>query len=77
MEGPSHLDDIAAADVLGAGTVRPLAAGRVVFSQMAGSPLHTVSRTLAAWDERGVTASARRRIVVRRLDVLTNLAEAG
>ena len=50
---------------------------RQELAEMAGSTLHTVSRTLAAWDERGVTASARRRIVVRRLDVLTNLAEAG
>lgn len=49
---------------------------RQELAEMAGSTLHTVSRTLAAWDERGVTASARRRIVVRRLDVLTNLAEA-
>ena len=50
---------------------------RQELAEMAGSTLHTVSRTLAAWDERGVTASARRRIIVCRLDVLTNLAEAG
>lgn len=48
---------------------------RQELAEMAGSTLHTVSRTLAAWDERGVTGSARRRIVVRKLDVLAGLAE--
>jgi len=48
---------------------------RQELAEMAGSTLHTVSRTLAAWDERGVTGSARRRIVVRKLDALAELAE--
>lgn len=48
---------------------------RQELAEMAGSTLHTVSRTLSAWDERGVTGSARRRIVVRKLDALADLAE--
>jgi CRP/FNR family transcriptional regulator, nitrogen oxide reductase regulator len=48
---------------------------RQELAEMAGSTLHTVSRTLAAWDERAITRSARRRIVVRQLHVLLALAE--
>ena len=48
---------------------------RQELAEMAGSTLHTVSRTLAAWDERGVIGSARRRIVVRKLSALADLAE--
>jgi CRP-like cAMP-binding protein len=48
---------------------------RQELSEMAGSTLHTVSRTLASWDERGVTGSARKRIIVRDMDALTALAE--
>jgi CRP/FNR family transcriptional regulator, nitrogen oxide reductase regulator len=48
---------------------------RQELAEMAGSTLHTVSRTLAAWDERGVTGSARRRIVVRKLNALVDLAD--
>lgn len=48
---------------------------RQELAEMAGSTLHTVSRTLAAWDERGVTGSARRRIVVRKLSALVDMAE--
>jgi CRP-like cAMP-binding protein len=47
------------------------------LAEMAGSTLHTVSRTLAALDQRGVTASARRRIIVRDPRALSQLAEAG
>ncbi|MDI6623954.1 MAG: Crp/Fnr family transcriptional regulator [Brevundimonas sp.] len=47
------------------------------LAEMAGSTLHTVSRTLAALDQRGVTASARRRIIVRDPRALTQLAETG
>ncbi|NQE61296.1 Crp/Fnr family transcriptional regulator [Caulobacter sp. RHG1] len=48
---------------------------RQELSEMAGSTLHTVSRTLASWDDRGVTGSARKRIIVRDMDALTALAE--
>jgi CRP-like cAMP-binding protein len=44
------------------------------LAEMAGATLHTVSRTLAAWDQRGVTGGARRRIVVRDFKALTGLA---
>jgi CRP/FNR family transcriptional regulator, nitrogen oxide reductase regulator len=48
---------------------------RQELSEMAGSTLHTVSRTLSAWDDRGITSSSRRRIVVRKLHVLLDIAE--
>lgn len=44
------------------------------LAEMAGATLHTVSRTLAAWDQRGVTGGARRKIVVRDIKALTALA---
>lgn len=44
------------------------------LAEMAGATLHTVSRTLSAWDQRGVTASARRRIVIQDPDALAALA---
>ncbi len=47
------------------------------LAEMAGSTLHTVSRTLAALDHRGVTGSARRRIIVRDPRALSQLAEHG
>ena len=48
---------------------------RQELAEMTGSTLHTVSRTLAGWDEREITRSTRRHIVVRKLDVLLDLAE--
>lgn len=45
------------------------------LAEMSGATLHTVSRTLAAWDQRGVTGGSRRRIVVRDIKALTALAE--
>ena len=47
------------------------------LAEMAGATLHTVSRTLSAWDQRGVTASARRRIVIRDSEALAELAVGG
>ncbi len=47
------------------------------LAEMAGSTLHTVSRTLAALDQRGVTGSTRRRIIVRDPRALGHLAESG
>lgn len=44
------------------------------LAEMAGATLHTVSRTLATWDQRGVTGGGRRRIVVRDIRTLTALA---
>lgn len=45
------------------------------LAEMSGATLHTVSRTLAAWDQRGVTGGSRRRIVVRDISALAALAE--
>jgi len=45
------------------------------LAEMSGSTLHTVSRTLAAWDQQGVTESSRRHIVVRKPHALVALAE--
>ncbi|WP_354297894.1 Crp/Fnr family transcriptional regulator [Phenylobacterium koreense] len=50
---------------------------RQELAEMAGSTLHTVSRTLASWDDRGITASSRRHIVVRKLHVLLDMADHG
>ena len=44
------------------------------LAEMAGATLHTVSRTLSAWDHHGVTASTRRRIVIRDAEALAALA---
>lgn len=49
---------------------------RQELAELAGSTLHTVSRTLSAWDDRGLTESSRRHIVVRSPDALRALAEA-
>lgn len=46
------------------------------LAEMTGATLHTVSRTLAAWDQRGVIGGARRRIVVRDFIALAAIAEA-
>lgn len=48
---------------------------RQELAELAGSTLHTVSRTLSAWDDREITASSRRHIVVRKLHVLLDLIE--
>ncbi len=46
------------------------------LAEMTGSTLHTVSRTLAAWDQSGVTASRRRGVIVRDLAELERLAHS-
>lgn len=46
------------------------------LSEMAGTTLHTVSRTLSAWEEQGVVRSGRRRVVVVAPDTLDAIAEA-
>lgn len=48
---------------------------RQELAELSGSTLHTVSRTLSAWEERGIIRSGRRRIVVRKLHVLLEMAE--
>ena len=48
---------------------------RQELAEMTGSTLHTVSRTLAAWDDTGITASSRRHIVVTKPRTLLAIAE--
>jgi CRP-like cAMP-binding protein len=43
---------------------------------MTGTTLHTVSRTLSAWEKDGLVASGRQRIVIRDPRRLFQLAEA-
>ncbi|MGD1015683.1 MAG: Crp/Fnr family transcriptional regulator [Roseiarcus sp.] len=47
------------------------------LAEMTGTTLFTVSRILRAWEGDGLVASRRRRIVVRRADRLSALAEGG
>src|SRR3989344_710294 len=47
---------------------------RQELAEMAGSTLHTVSRTLSAWEDREIIASTRRHVVVRKLHVLLDMA---
>jgi hypothetical protein len=42
---------------------------------MAGTTLHTVSRTLSGWEEQGVVGSGRRRVIVRDMKALTMIAD--
>lgn len=44
---------------------------------MAGTTLHTVSRTLSTWEKLGVVMSGRRRIVVCQPEELGEIAESG
>lgn len=48
---------------------------RQELAEMAGSTLHTVSRTLSSWDDAAITASSRRHIVVRKPRALLALAQ--
>jgi CRP-like cAMP-binding protein len=45
------------------------------IAQMTGTTLHTVSRTLSAWESRGLVESSRQKIVVREPHKLFMLAE--
>jgi len=45
------------------------------LASMTGSTLHTVSRTLSAWEERGIVEGSRRHIVVRAPHRLVAIAE--
>lgn len=49
---------------------------RQELAEMSGSTLHTVSRTLSGWDDEGITASSRKRVVVKKPHILLDLAEA-
>ncbi len=45
------------------------------FAELAGTTLHTVSRTLSAWEKEGVVSSTHRFIVIHRPDVLERIKE--
>lgn len=45
------------------------------LAEMSGTTLHTVSRTLSAWEERGLVDCGRRRVVVANADLLEQIAE--
>lgn len=45
------------------------------LAEMSGTTLHTVSRTLSAWEERGIVDSGRRRVIVAKPQLLTAIAE--
>jgi CRP/FNR family transcriptional regulator, nitrogen oxide reductase regulator len=45
------------------------------IAEMAGTTLHTVSRVLSAWEQRGLVDSGRRRVVVRKPHDLVAIAE--
>lgn len=47
------------------------------IAQMTGTTLHTVSRTLSAWEAKGLVESSRQRIVLCEPHKLFNLAEHG
>jgi len=46
------------------------------LAEMTGTTLHTVSRTLSAWEEKGIVTSGRRRVVVAQADALKAIASA-
>ena len=48
---------------------------RQEIAEMTGTTLHTVSRLLSAWKDRGLVSTGRKRVIVRQLDDLIRLAE--
>lgn len=45
------------------------------LAEMCGTTLHTVSRTLSAWEERGIVHCGRRRVVLAKAALLDTIAE--
>lgn len=45
------------------------------FAELSGTTLHTVSRTLSAWEKDGIVSSAHRYIVIHRPDLLEQIKE--
>ena len=45
------------------------------LAEASGTTVHSVSRTLSAWESAGLVAVGRRRIVVRDVQALSHLAE--
>jgi CRP/FNR family transcriptional regulator, nitrogen oxide reductase regulator len=44
------------------------------LAELSGTGLHTASRTLSGWEDEGTIESGRRRVVVRQLDALREIA---
>jgi CRP-like cAMP-binding protein len=44
------------------------------IAEMVGTTLHTVSRTVSAWESGGIVDSGRRRLVIRKPDELVRLS---
>ncbi|ODT29432.1 MAG: Crp/Fnr family transcriptional regulator [Kaistia sp. SCN 65-12] len=47
------------------------------FAELAGTTLHTVSRTLSAWEKDGIVSSTHRYIVIHRPETLERIREEG
>jgi len=47
------------------------------LAEMAGTTLHTVSRTLRAWEERGIVDCGRLRVILRKPHALVAIADDG
>ena len=47
------------------------------LAEMVGTTLHTVSRTLAAWEQEGLVRGGRQKVTIRDPDSLTLIAESG
>jgi CRP-like cAMP-binding protein len=45
------------------------------LAEMSGTTLHTVSRTLSAWEEQGIVDSGRRRVILRNPRALMAIAD--
>jgi CRP/FNR family transcriptional regulator, nitrogen oxide reductase regulator len=55
----------------------PFPLSRQDLADLAGTTLHTVSRTLGSWEEQGHIRRGRRRVVVTAVSALTQLAARG
>jgi CRP-like cAMP-binding protein len=51
------------------------AISRQDVAEMSGTTLHTVSRTLSAWEEQGIVEGGRQKITIREPDALLAIAE--
>jgi CRP/FNR family transcriptional regulator, nitrogen oxide reductase regulator len=51
------------------------AISRQDVAEMSGTTLHTVSRTLSAWEEQGLVEGGRQKITIREPDALLAIAE--
>ena len=60
----------------GDGTLIDFPVSRQDIAEMTGTTLHTVSRTLSAWETAGFVASGRQRVVVRDAPGLRAIADA-